>query len=233
MRGPLLFTAVLALCGTAVLPVWYTGTASMGPGGVIDLGTADACGNAPGSVGDPLVCNTAGPSTMVQAANNGTIELVNCLSSGCSGGNQQHTASVSASKAVWQVPLYAVPSPSASPAANPTFGPVAACYQPDGTPCSSGWHSTFKALSGITIASDCAPALSCQLSSNTVSFSGNARFDSQIAYGCAGGMQGTNNTVPVIEEVDGSNIAIALYNISTATIAKNSTYGVTFTCHGY
>jgi hypothetical protein len=232
-RLPLIFVGLFALGGVAVLPVWYTGTASIGPGGVVDYGSVDADGSGPGGFGDPQIYNKNANGLNISAATNGSINLINCLTSGCTSSNRQQTLNVSAAAMTGLVPILAVPSPSASPGPdNPTPGPVAPCYRANGNPCNLGWHVVYD-FNTLTITSNCATLTTCAVSGNTSALQGNGKFVSAQTYSCSAMNESVTNVIPVFEAVDGSDVAMTLFNNSATTIASTGTYNVNWSCHGY
>src|ERR1700722_2324679 len=126
----LLFAGGIA-SATTVLPIFYTGTASFGPGGYVDFGTADASITSPGP-SDPMIYNKGGSNLELIAPNGQNINLRNCTTAGCNTSAQQLTEQVTATQITALVPMlsiYGGATASTSP------GPMPPCFSASNKPC--------------------------------------------------------------------------------------------------
>lgn len=221
----MLVTGAIA-SAAAVLPYFSSGTASFGPGGAIDLGTADA--NAGLAVTDPGLFNQGGTNVGIEAPNSSTIKLINCITSGCTGGNQQTSVSINGTAVNATIP---VQSTSAGATA---FGPDAPCYSVTGTACSTAFHYVSGPLAGTTVVvatSNCLTLTWCTLNgASSITLTGNAVFATGEA--CYGSISSTSSVIVTMLPFSGSVIDIELWNGSSGTYDIGTNFLVYWGCFG-
>lgn len=174
-----LFLIMGAAAGaTAILPIFATGTAAFGPGGLIDFGTADSTVTSPGP-SDPTLFNKGGSNLALIAPNNQNVNVYNCTTATCNTSAQSLTAQFGAGAQTDNVPVYAVPTPVGTGVVfSPTPGPLPPCYKPNGSTCPASMHAVWGQLTATTTGV-CSNNSNCALrnAGSSIGVSGNALFD--------------------------------------------------------
>jgi hypothetical protein len=225
----LLFAGTLASAAT-VLPYFASGTASFGPGGNFDLGSADGGITSPGP-SDPQLYNNGGSNADLLAPNGGLVNLVNCTTATCNTSTKQNTVSVSASLVTALVPvqsIYGAATASTSP------GPIPPCFSASNNPCGNGYHIHHGSLV-VSVASACPPSAPCAIGTSpnngVVNFTNGAGFTG-ITYSCSAVNNDTTGELTYAEYVNGTQFQINVYNTSATTLAKGLTIATNWECMG-
>jgi hypothetical protein len=222
-----LFAGALA-SATAVLPYFSSGTAYFGPGGMLDLGSVDATGlSANGSpYADPQVFDSGGTNLGLLAPNSSTISFINCLTSACSGGNQQTTATVSGTKFVSNVPVLYTPAGLSSPA------PAGACYGHTGTVCGNSFHHVEDSVTVAVATSNCLTLTWCTLNgASAITLTGNAVFAGGSPFCYANGQQ-NNSIIAVLFGTSGSALTMNVFNATAGTLNTGTNELILYDCFG-
>lgn len=164
----LMLFAAIPLGATTVLPFFASGTASFGPGGVVDLGSVDASGVVASA--DPGIWQGSGTNLAMEVPNNGVFNFFHCTNVSCSA--TQKSLNFSVTNANYLVPVAGIPSGGLA-----TTGPFPPCYSPSGLSCNTESHAVHGTLTA-TVTGVCGNNAICNLrpAGSSTGLTGNAQF---------------------------------------------------------